>query len=175
MRGTLVGLVTAALATGVVACGGGEEPTPPPPEVTSATATEEFASDVKIVQRDVALVGGRIVKDQGSRTHNVPELEAKEKQALTLSGQVETQAPHEDAARQPLIDATRDIADAATALLTVANSGENTSAALKRAQDSLDASQRKLDEAAEDLLPRVPPEKRRQVEDLREEPPKLPG
>ena len=168
---TLTALALAALALGVGACGK-KSPPPPPPPVTSSM-TETLASEVKTLQRDVARLGQKIFRGQGTKTENVAEMERYEQEALAMASRLESQAPHEEAAREPLIDASRDIADTAGAMLAVANSSQGGGTTLERAQSSLDASQKQLDEAAEDLLPRVPESKRPDIEDLKKPPPEL--
>jgi hypothetical protein len=168
---TLTALALAVLALGLSACGK-KQPPPPPPQATSSM-TETLGGEVKSLQRDVARLGQKIVNKQGPKVENVPEMERYEQEALALAARVEAQAPHNEAAREPLIDASRDIADAAGALVTLANSSGDGENAVDRAQAALEASQTQLDEAAEDLLPRVPEEKRPDIEDLKKPPPEL--
>jgi hypothetical protein len=166
-------LAAMTLLGGAAGCGKKEPPPPAPPQ--TAAKVEDLASDVKALQREIARLGARRLEGEASKTEAVAELEAKEQEARALGVRIEGQAPAEEAAKQPLVDACEDLAAAAGALITIEASGEQADAALDRAQESLDRSQTRLDEAADDMLPRVPPDKRPEVEELKKDPPKLPS
>jgi hypothetical protein len=176
MRGArtfaLLGAVT--LLGGAAGCGKKSEPPPPAPPETAAKV-EDLASEVKDLQLEIARLGARRLEREASKTEAVPELEAKEQEARALGVRIEGEAAPQEAAKEPLVDACEDLAAAAGALITIEASGEQADVALERAQESLDNSQTRLDEAAEDMLPRVPPDKRPEVEELKKDPPKLPS
>ena len=91
-----------------------------------------------------------------------------------LAGRARDHLPHQDAARQGLVEANERTAQAASQLQQFARSPESREAALRAAREDLSDAKDRAAEAIDRLSDRLSPEELRRLEELRDQVPEIP-